>query len=86
MRSVVRNSFARHSILAERQHVGVTSGCTECGQSRQSHGSAPHWLYRFHIDDDQGSRHSGPIADGKLFCSRNCAESYIGHSFDETKG
>lgn len=40
-------------------------------------------LYRFHVDDDSGTRHSGAIANGKLFCSRSCAESYIGHPFDE---
>lgn len=91
MRTVVRNSFARQTIQAERVLVrwnfaGDTSGetCTECGQQR------PHrtlkgqgWLYRFSVDDDQGSRHSGPIAGGKLFCSRGCIESYLGQSLSD---
>jgi len=96
MRTVVRNSFARHSITAERVRVSVRTGqaitpgttCTECGSQRfttNRNGSTNGaWLYRFHVDDDQGSRQSGPIADGKLFCSRGCCETYIGRNFDET--
>lgn len=83
MRTVVRNSFARHSILAERVRAHGST-CTECGQVRGQHVRTA-WLYRFHVDDDQGSRHSGPIADGKLFCSRGCAESYTGQNFDESR-
>ncbi len=90
MRSVVRNSFARHSILSERVHVDQHTTCTECGSVRSTQRvpdrPARLWLLRFHVDDDQGSRTSGPIADGKLFCSRGCAESYIDRPFDETKG
>lgn len=84
MRIVVRNSFARHTIRAERvrvrhsaEHTGNT--CTFCGSQRTTNGKS--WLYRFHMDDGQGPRNSGPILNGKLFCSRDCAESYIGHSF-----
>ncbi len=29
-------------------------------------------------------RNSGPLADGRLFCSRACAEAYLGRPFDET--
>ncbi len=91
MRSVVRNSFARHSIQSERVYVnGTDTTCTECGSVRQlqrrpSMRAYPPlaYLLRFHIDDDQGPRTSGPIANGKLFCSRGCAESYIGVPFDE---
>lgn len=88
MRTVVRNSFARQSIRAERVHVSAGT-CTNCGSVRRhvtkSGAYSFPWLYRFHVDDDQGARQSGPIADGKLFCDRACAESYIGRSFDETK-
>ena len=81
MRTVIRNSFARHSIRSER--VPVTHGtCHYCGSVRETKGRR--WLYRFHVDDDSGSRHSGPIANGKLFCSRDCCESYTGRNFDET--
>lgn len=92
MRTVVRNSFARQSIRSERVTVDHATCCTECGQQRYKPHSYldPHdprarrpWLYRFHVDDDQGSRHSGPIAGGKLFCSRGCAEAYLGQDFAE---
>lgn len=98
MRTVVRNSFARQTIRAERVQVGLvapggtpTRTCTECGGFRASYPrtigahSRPvrGWLYRFHVEDDQGPRHSGPIADGKLFCSRGCCEAYTGQNFDE---
>lgn len=102
MRTIVRNSFARHTIRAERVRVGIVppagtpvSGrtCHNCGGFRANypktlgaHTVPVHaWLYRFYVEDDQGSRHSGPIADGKLFCTRDCCESYIGHGFDETE-
>jgi hypothetical protein len=81
MRTVTRNSFARQSIVA---HVIRTLGlatCANCGGQRFSRGRS--WLYRFHVDDDQGARHSGPIAGGKLFCSRGCCESYTGQPFAE---
>jgi len=89
MRTIIRNSFARQSILSERVRTNATyppvqKDCTECGNVRRTP-KGETWLYRFHVDDDQGSRHSGPIAGGKLFCSRNCAESYTGQSFDETR-
>lgn len=83
MRHVVRNSFARQTITAERMSTAtMTSGCTECGGVRNTRGRR--WLYRFHVEDDQGARHSGPIAGGKLFCSRGCCEAYTGQNFDET--
>ena len=85
MRTVCRNSFARHTITAERVAVteqGPGSGdCENCGSVRGKPGRL--FLYRFHVDDDSGPRHSGPLADGKLFCSRSCAEAYIGRPFDE---
>lgn len=82
-RLVVRNAFARHSIRSERIH-GTGQTCAECGQIRLSRkGSA--WLYQFNMDDDSGPRHSGPIGNGKLFCSRNCAEGYLGQPFDEVR-
>jgi hypothetical protein len=87
MRTVVRNSFARHTITAERVPTPNGESCSDCGTvrwGRPTSQTAP-WLYRFHVADDQGSRQSGPIAGGKLFCSRSCAESYIGRSFDETR-
>lgn len=89
MRSVVRNSFARQSIRSERVRVDGRT-CAECGSVRygpdDERGFARYrWLYRFHVDDDSGPRHSGPIADGRLFCSRECAETYIGRPFDETR-
>ncbi len=85
MRTVVRNSFARHTIKAERVRVTpfVNGNCTECGQTRGPTGNP--WLYRFRVDDDSGPRHSAPIADGKLFCSRACAETFTGQRFDETQ-
>ena len=91
MRLVVRNSFARHSILAERVQPGGRT-CAFCGTVRYGkpkalgHGATATriWLYRFHVDDDQGSRQSGPIAGGKLFCSRGCCEAYTDQPFDET--
>jgi len=90
MRTVVRNSFARHTIKSERVRVDMHTTCTECGSVRTSQRvpdrPAVLWLLRFHVDDDQGSRSSGPIAGGKLFCSRSCAEGYTGRSFDETRG
>jgi hypothetical protein len=86
MRTVVRNSFARHTIRAERVTVNGQGdeSCHECGSVRMLP-SGRKWLYRFHVDDDSGPRHSGPISDGRLFCSRSCAEAYTGRSFDETK-
>ncbi len=88
MRTVTRNSFARQTITAERVHV-VAATCRECGQQRGDVSPCclerRPWLYRFHVDDDQGSRHSGPLANGLLFCSRGCAETYLGQSFDETR-
>lgn len=84
MRTVVRNSYARQSILSERVSVRATSNdCTECGSVRGPIGKE--WLYRFHVEDDQGARLSGPIAGGKLFCSRSCCEIYTGQSFNESK-
>lgn len=94
MRTVIRNSFARHSILAERVRVGGQS-CAWCGSIRGTSKPGPAsdptprvakpWLYRFHVDDDQGARGSGPIAGGNLFCSRQCCETYTGQPFDETR-
>ena len=91
MRTVVRNSFARQTIRAERVTVASANSCAECGDRRigrtrrRADGTAhvTEWLYRFHVDDDQGSRHSGPIAGGKLFCSRGCCEAYTGQDFAE---
>lgn len=85
MRTVCRNSFARQSIMAERVTSDSHRGCHECSSARLTK-TGRTWLYRFHVDDDQGPRHSGPIAGGKLFCSRGCAESYTGRNFNETKG
>lgn len=92
MRTVVRNSFARQSIRAERVPVTATCHdtradvrtCEWCGQQRITAGHS--WLYRFHVDDDGGPRRSGPLADGKLFCSRGCCEAYTGQNFNETEG
>lgn len=81
MRHVVRNSFARQSILSERIRVSSQT-CSWCGSQR--HAAAGPWLSRFHVSDDSGSRHSGPVGNGRLFCSRDCAEAYIGRPFDET--
>lgn len=95
MRTVVRNSFARQSIRSERIRITLPhAGCTECGAVRQEvkRYLDPHdprvrsWLYRFHVDDDSGPRHSGPIAGGRLFCSRECAETFVGQPFDECAG
>lgn len=91
MRTVVRNSFARQTITAERVTVlsptAVEAGCTFCGNVRFRRTRALRaWLYRFHVDDDQGGRHSGTIAGGRLFCSRRCCEAYTGQPFDDTKG
>ena len=81
----MRNSFARQTIRAERVRTDTT--CEWCGSQRIPHRNPAclpaSWLYCFHVDDDSGSCHSGPIANGKLFCCRDCAESYIGHPFDE---
>lgn len=93
-RTVVRNSFARQSIVAERVQVLINGQtCAECGGQREYRypSKAPRvagwrWLYRFSVDDDQGPRQSGPIAGGKLFCSRECCETYTGQKFDETEG
>ena len=80
MRTVVRNSFARHSITAERvSSQGRT--CHYCGSVRDTRGQT--WLYRFYVDPDSGRM--GLIADGNLFCSRDCCESYTGRNFDETR-
>lgn len=88
MRTVIRNSFARHSVTAERVPTDAT--CAWCGSQRIPHrhpAATPRaWLYRFHVDDDSGPRNSGPIAGGRLFCSRGCAEAYTDRPFDETKG
>jgi hypothetical protein len=83
MRYVVRNSFARNTIRSERISE-QNATCSWCGGKRVT--GLHEWLYRFHVDDDSGSRHSGLIAEGKLFCSRGCCEAYIGHNLDETKG
>lgn len=84
MRYVTRNPFARHTIRSERVTAhGAT--CAWCGSVR--HTAADQrlnrrpWLLRFHTDDDQGPRQSGPIANGKLFCSRSCCETYIDQRF-----
>lgn len=90
MRTVVRNSFARQTIVAERVQVLINGQtCAECGGAREYRDQRRRpagwrWLYRFHVDDDQGPRQSGPIAQGKLFCSRECCETYTGQPFDET--
>ncbi len=87
MRTVVRNSFARQTILAERVSYPMyppSGTCAECGNVRQARNGRG-WLYRLHVDDDSGRRHSGPIAEGRLFCSRPCAEQYLGGAFDEGK-
>ena len=95
MRTVVRNSFARQTIRSERVRVTFRAGqqidhgstCEWCGSQRfttnREGSTSGAWLYRFHVDDDQGSRHSGPIAGGKLFCSRSRAETYTGSSFSD---
>ena len=81
MRTVYRDSFARHTIKAERVTVSHDT-CIECGTVRGRascfEATGARWLYRFHVDDDQGARGSGPILGGKLFCSRACAEAYGG--------
>lgn len=85
-RTVVRNSFARHTITSARVATPFGESCAMCGTVRWGRPTsqvAP-WLYRFSVNDDQGSRQSGPVAGGKLFCSRGCAEAYLGRSFDET--
>jgi hypothetical protein len=88
MRTVVRNSFARHTVMSEQIHT-THETCAECGQvryRRSAHGLLKPYLYRFHVDDDQGgSRRSGPVGNGKMFCCRSCAEAYIGQPFDETQ-
>lgn len=69
------------TIRAERVHVVVATGlswqwsrtCTWCHGQRYVRGRTRTWLYRFH---DSGARCSGPIADGKLFCSRDCLKAY----------
>ena len=81
MRTVVRNSFARQSMLAECVYDDLRRGCTECGQLRTTPAGRS-WLYRYHVDDD--SRHSGPMADGRLFCCRSCAEAWLSQAFNET--
>lgn len=88
MRTVVRNSCARHTIRAERVPTPYGETCQECGTVRWGRpgSTVAKWLYRFHVDDDQGARHSGPIAGGKLFCSRGCCEQYTGQAFDESRG
>ena len=95
MRTVVRDSFARHTIRAERVPTPYGETCTFCGTVRYGRpttegpaASAAHprprpWLYRFHVDDDSGARCSGPILGGRLFCSRDCAEVYSGQPFNE---
>lgn len=94
MRAVVRNSFARQTIQAERvalsRHLQpirpeLRHACEWCGGVRVTK-RGDTWLYRFHVDDDQGRRQSGPIAGGKLFCSRGCCESHTGRPFDEREG
>lgn len=94
MQPVTRNSIARHTILAERVPIGTGESthmptCSWCGQRRVTgrtrtldpHPIVRYWLYRFHVDDDSGARHSGPIAGGRLFCSRACAEAYTDQPF-----
>lgn len=85
MRTVVRNSFARETIQSARIHV-VNATCHNCGSQRHTvrKGKTYTWLLRFHVDGES-SRSSGPIADGKLFCSRSCVESYIGRNLDESR-
>lgn len=89
MNYVTRNPFARFTIRSERvpttantdgTRIGQT--CTECGSQRLQRQGTRAYLLRFHVDDDQGPRHSGPIANGKLFCSRACCEQYTGQRFD----
>jgi hypothetical protein len=82
-RYVVRNSYARHTVRSERITI-TRATCDYCGSVRHTKIGRP-YLYRFLVDDDSGSRQSGPIAGGRLFCSRSCAESYTGRSFDETR-
>ena len=86
MRTIVRNSFAHETIESERVHTPLS--CTWCGQHRVTAGRGARgrtYLLRFHVSGDS-ARTSGPIIGGKLFCSRECGESYLGRSFDETKG
>lgn len=90
MRTVVRNSFAHETILAERISFPLAAfivggGCSWCGQVHYvKNDPRTVWLYRFHVDGES-ARNSGPIAGGKTFCSRSCVESYIGRSLAEQK-
>lgn len=78
MRTIYRNPFARHTISSERVPARGRT-CTECGNVR--HSRAGDFLYRFVVEPDSGR--TSYAAGGKLFCSRGCAETYIGHSFKE---
>ncbi len=94
MRFVVHNSFARYTVRSERVRVqlrsshDVTAGstCHNCGSQRltinRAGSTTGAWLLRFHAEGES-ARTSGPIAYGHLYCSRSCAESYAGQSFDE---
>ena len=81
MRTVIRNSFARNTIIARRVH-DVSTTCKWCGNRRTTRNGRP-WLYQFSQENDGllNTLHAIP----GLFCSRSCAETYHGASFDETR-
>ncbi len=83
MRTVIRNSFTRQTIKAKRVRTRPGEACAECGAVRWRPEGTVDWLYHFYVEDDQGARHSGPLAGGKLFCSRSCCESYTGQAFGD---
>lgn len=75
MAFVTRDPFARQELHRERVYVNLATGsCAWCGSVRNAGRSGKVYLYRFRVETDGGSVH----ADARLFCSRDCRESYHG--------
>lgn len=73
---VKRDSFARTTLMREKETVPVSRTCDWCGsvkwrKDRQGKQTTP-YLWRYSVESDTGHVHY----DGKLFCSANCRKCY----------
>lgn len=86
MLTIGRDPFARESISAELVRTLHGETCAWCGQPGRRHGRPSYaekdlgittlYLRRYRVTPDSGR--SGYVAGAHLFCSIDCARSYIG--------
>jgi endogenous inhibitor of DNA gyrase (YacG/DUF329 family) len=84
IRTVIDNTWMQYTVYAVQLTISTSYGCARCGTPGAM---AERRLYRFYFRDHTDPDHKATkwLADGHLFCSRRCAEIYIGQSFDERK-